>query len=362
MKKRKNNPNALKDFFDASEEAGTTSGITIENFDSKLSYYLNHCQRNFDLKDSRKFIIEARPEIEKNVNALFDKDFNDFKTLGFAFKFLKENGLSEDFHAPNKKWISAKIEELISLKKEKKEVSDKPKHNIQQVIREQIREKIGELDAYFDDYVQGIKNNLDVIAYIKSTGLSPLHIRKIYNIYKLQWQEFVDADEDFKEYYSFLSEEDFKNIIAFYETNLEKVDSYIKANSTRRAKTSTKRLSVKKLISKVQYLKSDETLGITSLSPDKIMGATMVLLYNVKYKKISLLRADTVSGFSIKGTSIHNYRETNSFCKSVKNDTDFSLFMGTKTMAVTNFDSLEKPASPANGRLGIDTLILSIYK
>ena len=363
MKKRKINPNALKDFFAATEEAGTTNGITVENFDRKLSYYLNHCQRTYDLKSSRGFIAKARPELAKQVGALSDKDFNEFKTLGFAFHFLKENKLPEDFHPSTHKWILSKIEELLLLKKEKKEVSEtsKPRGNIQKAIREQIREKIGEIDAYFDDYVQGVENNLDLIAYIKSCGLPPLHIRKIYNIYKLQWQEFVDRTDDFLEYYSFLTEQECKNIIAFYEANLEKVDSYIKANSTRRTKT-TKKPSVQKLVSKVQYLKRNEALGITSLSPDKILGNSAVLLYNVKTRKLTFLKANDVSGFNIKGTSIYNYRENDSLCKLVKYDDSLSDFMGNKTLAINSFDALKTKPSPANGRIGNDTLILSVYK
>ena len=363
MRKRKVNPNALKDFFDASEEAGTTSGITVENFDMKLSYYLNHCQRTYDLKSSRGFIAKARPELAKQVGALSDKEFNEFKTLGFAFHFLKENKLPEDFHPSTQKWILSKIEELLLLKKEKKEVSEtsKPRGNIQKAIREQIREKIGEIDAYFDDYVQGVENKLDLIGYIKSCGFPPLHIRKIYNIYKLQWQEFVDRNEDFMEYYSFLTEQECKNIIAFYEANLEKVDSYIKANSTRRTKT-TKKPSLQKLVSKVQYSKRNEELGITSLSPDKILGNSIVFLYNVKTRKLTLLKASDVSGFSVKGTTIQNFNEINSVCKTVRENVDLSSFMHTKSMALGSFEQLKTKCSTATGRINSDTLILSVYR
>jgi hypothetical protein len=362
-KKRITSGNPIKDFLNASDNAGTTTGITEANFPSKLASSLNYYQRTYNVKDAKEFLIKFRPDVSKFMIGISETQFHPFLTLGYTCKFFLDNQISISFHSETEKWLNEKVEDIKTLKASKKTVAEgeTPKHNIQKAIRDQINEKIGEIDAYFDDYIQGIENKLDLIGYIKSCGFPPLHIRKIYNIYKSQWQEFVDRNDDFMEYYSFLTEEDYKNIITFYEVNLEKVDSYIKANSTRRTKT-TKKHSIKKLVSKVQYCKNNEELGITSLSPEKILGMTMVLLYNIKYKKLTILKANDISGFSVTGTSIHNYKESNSFCKSVKHDTDFSLFMGTKTLAVTNFDSIEKAPSPANGRLGNDTLILSVFR
>lgn len=366
-KRRKVNPNAIKEFLNASDNAGTTTGITEANFTSKLASSLNYYQRNYNGKDAKEFLIKFRPDVSKFIIGISETQFHPFLTLGFTCKFFLDNQIPISFHTETEKWINEKVEEIKTLKASKKIVveGEKPKHDIQKAINNQIRDKIGDIDNYFDTFiVKGKVEEFDIIEYLKKINLSPLHLRKIYNIYLGQKNDIISIteDKDLKEGYSFLSPSRISKIIKFYDTNLEKIDSYIKSNSSRRSSV-VKKPSIKKMVLNVKYAKDNKELGITSLSPDKILGNTIIFLYNVKTRKLTYLKANDVSGFGIKGTTIQNYNEKNSFCKAVRYSVDLKLFVtSNKTTVLDMFNKLTTKSSIGNGRINSDTLILSVFK
>lgn len=364
--------------------------ISVENFDSKLGLALNAYQRNYDFKDSKNFLIEFRPDIKKSLESVSEKQFFNFISLGFTCKFLIDNDFDQFYHQETGEWIDKKIEELLTLKKENKELPSESPNNrrdVQKAILNQLREKLGEIDNHFDEYFDfiwkgSIKNEFDIIEYIKGCEFSTVHIRKIYNHYYEHLEDLktalnctivnkynadgligeVSREADLKEGYKFLGNKKLKKIIEFYENELQKLDTYIKLNSTRR-QTNTKKPSLKKLVSKVKYLKQSEELGITSLTPDKIVGNNYVFLYNTKNKKLTMMKANDISGFSIKGTTIFNYNESSSFSKTIRKNVDIATFVkSSKAKTIEAFEGLTTNSTPASGRINSDTIILSVFK
>ncbi len=339
--------------------------LTVDTFNSKLGIALNVSQRTYDAKDSRNFLIEFKPEIAKVVESLSENQFHNYITLGFVCKFLIDNNLEQNFHKETGEWIDKTIEELLSLKKEKRVENDstEKKHDIQKAILSQIREKIGEIDNFFDDYVYGKENNLDVIEYIKQCNFSPLHIRKIYNIYQKEKEEYlnIDSDPELQEAYAFIRKGRVKKIVEFYDSVLEKMDNFIKLNSTRRKRT-TKKPSIQKMVSKVNYLSESKEFGIISLLPDKIVGASMAILFNEKTKKLSIFNALDRGGLQIKGTTILNFDEKTSMMKTVRSYVNMQeLAQKPKTGILKAFKELTTKESPCNGRINSDTIILKIF-
>ena len=381
------NHNSIKEFLDANKEL-KTGEINSDNFSHKLGLALNFYQRNFDSKDSKKFLLQFKKEIGEYVKKLTESEFNEYTTLGFTCKFLMDNDLPIDFDKDTFTWIENKLNEIKEISSSKKvivEAGKTDKRDVQKAILNQIREKMPILDEYFDDIFYGNKNDLDIIEYIKSTGLSSIHIRKIYNIYDKQLQELKTAlnskelnkynadgyigelneEKDLKEAYSFLSSAKLNKIITEQEKELSKIDNYIKLNSTRRNSSPRKKkpVSIKKVISKVNFLTKSEEYGIVSLSPEKIIGASVVLLFNTKTRKMSVFHASDSRGLQIKGTSIINYNEKTSVIKTIRTNVDISEFSKTKTKSLKLFEELKTLTSAVNsGRINSDTIILNIYK
>jgi len=367
-KRRKVNPNAIGDFLKASENAGSTTGLTTENFESKLAFSLNYYQRNFDLKDSREFLAKARPEIDKQINSLSDKEFNEFKTVGFVFHFLKENKLKEDFHEPTRIWIEEKITELLSIKKEKKELTSqietKPKHDIQKAIRVQAYQFLPEIEDYVDAFAfDNNKTDFDLIDFLKKNSLSSIHTRKLQNFFIKHLEEYKDIpnDEQLKEAYRYLTEGRRQKIIAFYEELNNNFDLYCKNLSPKKTRAH-KKIAPEKLVAKVQYMKNDLTLGISSCDPVKIIGAKALVLYSTRYKKLSILRGKSLS---MKGTTITGFEPILSSTKILrKPETFLSMFSKLPNLeeVMKELDKLSTKPSEATGRINNDTLIVWISR
>jgi len=357
--------------------------LNIENFNTKLGLALNSCQRTYDSKDSRNFLIEFNPEISSHVEALSEKQFFNYISLGFTCKFLMDNNVDHHFHKETGNWIDEKINEIINIKKEKKEqIKDSSKnHDIQLAILHQIREKMGEIDGFIEDFIFDKKTDFNLIQYIKSTGLSPIHVRKIYNHYNKEKEEYnialssteinkyddkgligeISYEADVKEAYRWITNSRFKKIINFYDEFLKELDNYIKLNATRRTKQ-VKKPSIQKMVAKVKYLKESKELGIVSLNPDKIVGASMAVLFNEKTRKIAIFNAMDRGGLQIKGTSIFNYDEKTSMMKTVRSYVNMQEFAQKPKTGINNdFKDLTTKETPANSRINIDTLILKVF-
>lgn len=369
MARIKRDKNPLKSFYQAkTTELASTSGVNSENFDLKLSHALNSYNQIYNLKDAKKFLLEfysKNRELKSIISSMTEKQMFEYKSFGFLCKFLKDSNVSSDITESNQKWIKEKEEEIKQIKVEKEIYKkEKPKHDVQKAILEQVRQKIGEIDYYIESFVYGKKTDFNVIDYIKSCEFSPIHLRKVINIYEKEREEYVniETDEEVKESYKFLSKVKIKKIIDLYDEMLNSISELIKATSTRR-KTRSKKVSVQKIISKVKYLVEDKDIGITSLAPERIIGSFYCYTYNIKTRKLSFFKTKDASGLKIKGTTIIDFDEKESSVKTIRQNVDINTFVNKpKTTTKKSFDTLTTKPTPTVGRINSDTLILNCFK
>lgn len=116
-------------------------------------------------------------------------------------------------------------------------------------------------------------------------------------------------------------------------------------------------------VKKVQYLKEDSTLKISSIAPSKIIGASKVLLYNTKYRVVSIIEAETSQGFEVKGTTILYFSEKSSKSKKLRKPEDFFKEIKDKGIRAVKsaFESLKTTEYAATGRINKDTIIYGVY-
>lgn len=134
-----------------------------------------------------------------------------------------------------------------------------------------------------------------------------------------------------------------------------------KANKSPRKK---KAASPEKQASKMKYLKLDETLKLTSVSPTKIIGATEVYLYDVEKRKMTYLVADDHIGtLSIKGTTIIGFDSTKSQTKTVRKPPDIikKLMTAGKPASRKVFSELTTVSTIFSGRTNDNIIILKAY-
>lgn len=360
--------------------SGQIKGGANEPTISPLSYKLdlikalNYYNLTYDSKDKAKWTREY--VTDKATRALLSKlsDY-EFNSVGALIR-LKNRGCYLEDTELNR--IDTMIDELIDRVKSLESVSSQVESTSKKVvintpvIDKNYQESLsiaGEFEGLIDEF---IKNGVepDFAQYLKSINATPTVVKRIPEMFQSQVKELTEVllweDPDLREGYSNLGKVKTKKLLKIYENLIEACDNQkkiarITVNRKPRAK---KIIPPSKLVSKMKYLKEDETLGIKSELPTKLIGATEVWLYNTKYRKLMIYKTAEPSKISVKGSSLIGWDPTSSKCKSIRKPMDIipriALTTGKRDLA-RMFKELTTTESDVNGRLNENTIILKIF-
>ena len=120
-----------------------------------------------------------------------------------------------------------------------------------------------------------------------------------------------------------------------------------------------KPVSVEKLVSKVKYLEHFADLNLVSEKPEKLVSSSVIMLYNVKQRKIMVYQAGE-QPMTVKGSSIINFSEDASYSKRLRKpeDTLNIIQQSPKMRKLKTVKDLTTKSATVNGRLNADTIIL----
>jgi len=112
----------------------------------------------------------------------------------------------------------------------------------------------------------------------------------------------------------------------------------------------------------LKFLPSSAELNLPSIDPRKIVGAKIMVTYNVKYKIASIFHSATPDGFSIKGTTLQNFNLEKSKAKGIRKPAEVVPFLKNKTLPQIEvlWGNLTTVERPAKGRINEDTLLLRV--
>lgn len=119
-----------------------------------------------------------------------------------------------------------------------------------------------------------------------------------------------------------------------------------------------------KITEDVQYKKDDDKLQIISIDPATIIKAKVLLMYNVKNRKISLLYS-TNDGFEMRGTTIHNIDEEKSFQKILRDPTKLINSVRDESLQRTEFvlnTHIKSKSQKVSGRTNNDIIFIKRWK
>ena len=125
------------------------------------------------------------------------------------------------------------------------------------------------------------------------------------------------------------------------------------------------------MVSKLKYLQVDEKYKLASISPDQIIGANELWVFNIKTRKIGKYVASNIdpkgmqrqgSGLSVKGTSIVGYNEVESIQKTLRKPADqLKQFKDAGKVKLRKFlDDIKTTDTKLNGRCNPDTVLLKV--
>jgi hypothetical protein len=352
----------------------TWNNTTTEVTEPQLRTAYNWYNYNTDTKDHRQFLEEylelnRTPKNRKSA-ILAVEDWRITTVIGATAR-MQTMGL--DLGAQRMKGFTKRLDELERLGKtrleERKAQQNKPVIDLQARVRAVAANYIAELEEKIDEFTEaGCTNKTEFVPYdfYRAKDMKPIYSQHIIDHYtplSNELQEAVNSkDPDLLEAYRLYSKKQLKNFSAFVDTIIE--DAKKLASNKRKAKTPRKKRekSTDQILKRLKYQKEEPSLKISSISPDKILGASEIWLFNTKYNVLQHYVAIDRGGITVKGTTLQNFDEKTSFCKKIRKPEEVlsKIVSGGPKAVIKLFEAIKTKQSPCNGRVNEATVILRV--
>jgi hypothetical protein len=198
-----------------------------------------------------------------------------------------------------------------------------------------------------------------------------LNIKDVQTKYILDWAKqkrleydyVLHTDEsDIKEGYSNFSKMQLKKMIGFFDQVI--LDCGKITSTVTRKPRKKKAKSPTQLVSKLNFCKEFADLKLTSVSPEDIIGANQLWVYNTKNRKLGIYHAMDASGLMVKGSSITNHAESRSIQKTLRKPELVlkEVLTGGKVSLRNVIGNIRAVESNLTGRINSDTILVRIVK
>lgn len=327
--------------------------LMLESFSHYNYFYDIHDARNWTIEWLKKYY----PDKTKKYSSL--EHWRTNMTVGSLCK-MSLNGA--DLPLKRIKWMLNKIDAMegvssvdeVIVKKSSKSTYDN-----------KLSDFIGEIECAIDQ-IYDEDQPYDLYSELQKMDATTTFAREIINYYlplQDEWNLIVkNTDDQLKEAYRTMPMKTRKRVKKFVDGILTDLFLFLKS---KKAARKPRKLKVKSSVvqtSSVIYQKSSSEFKIDSIDPALIVGASVVILFNTKLRKLAILHS--VSKFAVKGSTIYNLDEKSSLRKTIRKPllTLPVILNDTKIQATKQFAMLLSKPSAATGRINKDTIILKVFK
>ena len=283
------------------------------------------------------------------------------------------------------------VEEKAEIAEEKKDVYVP---TIQERIRDQAYKQSEKLEEWLDGFISDKKNfdpkGFDFKQHFSEMNVTQAHARKLKGFYETELDDFKALDRyptagqlkkmseheqdmwlQLKEGYGHFKKAEVKKLRDAINELLSALDFVIDTAKATRAPRKSKPKSATKLVEKLKFLKVDEKYKLASISPDQIIGASELWVFNVKTRKLGKYVASNIdpqgmgragSGLQVKGTTILAYDEQQSIQKTLRKPAEqLKEFKDSGKVKLRKFmDDIQTTDTKLNGRCNPDTILLKV--
>jgi hypothetical protein len=327
--------------------SGEPREIDYDNYVSSLSKMLTFYGTEFDNKSKKEWAVEYFKEVDREISKKISKVSHQyFCTIGSLIR-MKENGVL----------LNESIEDrILAIGREIATKVPEATDSVQQPIQkgEKTDYFLGEFEGYLDDQL-GKKKTLGISSWVKQYSPNIAQVNSLKSLITKKINEYnsILDDKEMLSAYAITKKACSDIIKSLVESVSELVVMY------QRKPRAPKVVSLQKMVQSVKYLKTDQSLGLTSFDPVGILGKTGVITFNTKTRKIQYYVAQDGKEFSIKGTSILNFDEEKSIQKTLRNPKDqlLSLLQLPKKAFEKALSMIKSVDTVPTGRLNDDTLL-----
>lgn len=336
---------------------------TEENYKMDLVHALNWYNAFRDEKNIRtyatEFVKKFHPSFSQVISKASDLELRQIGTLGrliYRNQYISPEHIlliSNQLNSLQQKYRPVKVKTVQSDSVNKISVQDR--------IKESADKHAVAIDEAIDDFISSKSGTFDTKQHLMTNDISGPVAKRIADLYQPLYNEITSTDPSIQEGYSNFTKLQMRRFVTFVKNILDAcaqhgVSAVVRKPRVKKAKPAAV------VTAKVQYMKEHPELGIKSVEPIKLVGSKEVWLYNVQYRKLSLLKGTDSGILEVRGTSLYNYDLELSGTKTIRDPATFfkTLAIGKRSLA-TAYKGITTKASPAKARLNDQTIILAVY-
>lgn len=272
--------------------------------------------------------------------------------------------------------------------KEKKNVSNVDKPNIQDRINEQVSAACEAIEEWLEGFVidkdKFDPKSFDFTAHFSNMKVSQAHARKISARYqdeleearaivnrpspaqisKIKDENKRDDAEQLREGYKHLSKKNAQQYLEALETLVGACALVVDASKATRKPRAKKAPSKEKIISKLKYKLTDEKYQIASVNPLELIESKEIWVFNTKTRKLGkYVAAEDCKVMTVKGSTIIGFDNDASIQKTLRKPEEvLKEFKSSGKIKLRKFlDDINTTETKLNGRINNDTVILKVH-
>lgn len=346
------------------------SGITPEvtDYNSLLSRSINWYHINVDRKEARGYIRNyIIAKFGREPLKVFDRiaEAHIQPAWGWAARLVTNGNVLKELH---KQRLDEYVDKLLNdtpLREVTPVVVNKP--TVRDYTEQKAKEYIGELENYLDLFIFEDRE-FDLQKDMRARAIPGAYNPFIETWLKRKAAEFIfvyeSTDSQIKEGYSNISRRKLTQVIKLISNWLEELGTYSEFKKANRKPRVKKKKPAGVQVAKLKYKKDEPELGIKSVLPTEIVGASQVWIYNTKNKKLAAYRSDSADGIQVRGTTLQNYDPDQCEQKTLRKpkETLNALLGAGKIQLRRLISELSTKDSPVNGRINEECIIVRVIK
>lgn len=269
--------------------------------------------------------------------------------------------------------IHAFVDALPEPAKRERKESDKPVVSVQDRVKAQVISVFSEIDEAADILTDGDGIDPEAMQEVLfDASFKEPHFRYIIaylETYITEWNEIVEAraskdpsdeQEQLIEGTRHLKPRTVANAVRTFTQLRDSVRGHV--NVAKAKKVRKKRpVDKQKVVSRVRFAKEDKDLGITSINPVDILGATELWVYDTKRRRLQHYVGDAPGSLHVKGAKLLGYSDKSGSKVLRKPEEQLKEFMSLrKNQTEKWFDGVRAKTAPLNGRTATYLLLLKV--
>jgi hypothetical protein len=186
-------------------------------------------------------------------------------------------------------------------------------------------------------------------------------------------EEEKDYAQQLKEGYAHMDKKQIKKLHDFVISIVAACDAIIAESKATRKPRKLSKKSPEQVIKKLKYKISDEKYAVSSIPPEKIIGANCLVVFNAKTRKLGIYYTSMEdptgvgregSGLYVKGTTLEKFNDETSVSYTLRKPMD--QLQEVKTLNTRKkfenwLSKLTTTPVKMNGRINPETVLLAVY-